>query len=105
MTTKESIQALEKARQGEREKIAAFRRVNAYWEVLNQKRTIALVRKAFSQLPPEQVEILRCLADGEETFLALAERKGISYRTIKRRTEAAKTAFIDIYQKLIKKGY
>ena len=93
------------ARRKQREKIAAFRLANAHWEVLDQKRAAALVREALSQLPPEQAEILRCLADGEESLIAFAERKGISYRTIKRRTQAAKTAFIDIYQKLINEGY
>ena len=92
------------AREKQREKIAAFRRVNAHWEVLDQKRTAALVREALSQLPPEQVEILRCIATNESLY-DLAKKRGIALRTFDRQIAAAKTAFIDIYQKLIKKGY
>jgi hypothetical protein len=87
--------------QKRREKIAHFRIGLAQGEGHDKKRTVALVREALSQLPSEQVEILRCLANGEEKLLALADKKRVSYSTIKRRTLAAKTAFIDIYQKLI----
>ena len=88
------------AREKRREKIAFFRLANAQGEVLGQKRTSALVRKALSQLPPEQVEILRCIATNESLY-DLAKKRGIALRTFDRQIAAAKTAFIDIFQKLI----
>ena len=87
------------ARQKKREKIANFRLENARGEILDQKRTAALVQEALKKLPPEQVEILRALADGNA--YDLAKKRGIALRTFDRQISAAKTAFIDIYQKLI----
>ena len=95
------------ARRKRREKTAFFRFANALGELLDQKRIAALVHEVLSRLPLDQVEILLCFMGQEEkTLHRIAEKRGIPWGTFSQYdVPAAKTAFIDIYKKLIKKGY
>ena len=95
------------ARRKRREKTAFFRFANALGELLDQKRIAALVHEVLSRLPLDQVEILLCFMGQEEkTLHRIAKERGIPWASFHRNEiAAAKTAFIDIYQKLIKKGY
>ena len=95
------------ARRKRREKTAFFRFANALGELLDQKRIAALVHEVLSRLPLDQVEILLCFMGQEEkTLHRIAKERGIPWASFHRNEiAAAKTAFIDIYQKLINEGY
>ena len=90
-------------RQKKRERIANFRLGLAQGEIRDQKRTAALVHEALQKLPLEQVEILLCfMGNDENTLHRIAEKRRIPWGTFSQYdVPAAKTAFIDIYQKLI----
>jgi hypothetical protein len=98
-----SKQFRRRTRQKRRERVAFFRLANARGENLSQKRTAALVHEALQKLPLEQVEILLCfMGNDENTLHRIAEKRRIPWGTFSQYdVPAAKTAFIDIYQKLI----
>ena len=88
-------------RQKRRERVASFRLGLKRGDTLDQKKTIALVREALRRLPWEQVEILLWIQEGK-SLDDLAKNRQVAKSTFyDRDVKAAKTAFIDIYQKLI----